>query len=83
MPLYSWFASRVGRTRLLLGVTVFFLACIELFAALVAADTPYVGVLHYTEHVVQCADLRGTACHVVATLPVTEVFRLRDGRWVY
>lgn len=46
-------------------------------------DTPYVGVLHYTEHVVQCADLRGTACHVVATLPVTEVFRLRDGRWVY
>src|SRR6187401_2116611 len=33
VPLYSWFASRVGRARLLLGVTVFFLAGLELFAA--------------------------------------------------
>ena len=47
VPLYSWFASRVGRTRLLLGVTAFFLAGIELFAALVAADTPYVGVAFF------------------------------------
>jgi hypothetical protein len=46
-------------------------------------DTPYVGVLRYSENVVECADLRGTGCHVVSTLPVTEVFQLRDGRWVY
>ena len=32
VPLYSWFASRVDRARLLVGVTLFFIACIELFA---------------------------------------------------
>jgi AAA family ATP:ADP antiporter len=47
VPLYSWVATRVGRTRLLLGVTLFFLACIELFAALVAADAPYIGVAFF------------------------------------
>jgi hypothetical protein len=45
--------------------------------------TPYVGVLHYTENVYTCSDLRATDCRVVFALPVTEVFRLRDGRWVY
>jgi hypothetical protein len=45
--------------------------------------SPYVGVLRYTENVVTCADLRATECHTVSTVPVTEVFRLRDGRWVY
>jgi hypothetical protein len=45
--------------------------------------TPYVGVLRYTERVVTCADLHATDCRVVSTLPVTEVFRLRDDRWVY
>ena len=47
VPLYSWFASRVGRVRLLLGVSAFFLVGIELFAALVAAETPYVGVAFF------------------------------------
>src|SRR5687767_5253267 len=47
VPLYSWFATRVGRARLLLGVTVFFLAGLELFAALVAAGVPYVGVAFF------------------------------------
>ena len=47
VPLYSWFATRVGRVRLLLGVTLFFLTCIELFAALVAADVPFVGVAFF------------------------------------
>ena len=36
VPLYSWFASRVGRVKLLVGVTVFFVACIELFALAVS-----------------------------------------------
>jgi AAA family ATP:ADP antiporter len=47
VPLYSWFASRVGRVRLLLGVTLFFIAGIELFAAAVTARFPYVGVAFF------------------------------------
>src|SRR5213594_1721672 len=43
VPLYSWFASRVDRAKLLVGVTVFFIVCIELFAMAVAAKVPYVG----------------------------------------
>src|SRR5436189_1131359 len=44
VPLYSWLASRVDRTRLLVGVTLFFVACIELFAIAVRQHVPYVGV---------------------------------------
>src|SRR4051812_13125322 len=47
VPLYSWFASRVNRARLLVGVTLFFTACIELFAVAVAARVPYVGVAFF------------------------------------
>ena len=44
VPLYSWFAARVNRAKLLVGVTLFFIVTIELFAAAVAAHLPYVGV---------------------------------------
>ncbi len=47
VPLYSWLASRVDRTKLLVGVTVFFVACIELFAAAVTQRVPYVGVAFF------------------------------------
>src|SRR5918992_5575385 len=47
VPLYSWFATRVDRVKLLVGVTVFFVACIELFASAVAAGTPFVGVAFF------------------------------------
>ena len=47
VPLYSWFASRVDRARLLVGVTLFFVVCIELFASAVAARVPYVGVAFF------------------------------------
>src|SRR6187399_1248972 len=47
VPLYSWFSSRVDRVRLLVGVTLFFVACVELFAAAVAARVPYVGVAFF------------------------------------
>src|SRR5882672_6554025 len=30
VPLYSWFASRVERAKLLVGATLFFIVCIEL-----------------------------------------------------
>src|SRR4029079_19377192 len=35
------------RARLLVGVTLFFVLCIELFAAAVAARVPYVGVAFF------------------------------------
>ena len=47
VPLYSWFASRVDRVRLILGVSLFFIVCIELFAAAVAARMPFVGVAFF------------------------------------
>lgn len=47
VPLYSWIASRVNRMTLITGVTLFFVACIELFAAAVAAGVPYVGVAFF------------------------------------
>src|SRR5262245_59389845 len=47
VPLYSWFANRVDRARLLVGVTLFFIVCVELFAMAVAARVPYVGVAFF------------------------------------
>jgi AAA family ATP:ADP antiporter len=47
VPLYSWFASRVDRIKLLVGVSLFFVFNIELFALAVAAGTPYVGVAFF------------------------------------
>jgi ATP:ADP antiporter, AAA family len=47
VPLYSWFASRVDRIKLLVGVSLFFIINIELFAAAVAARVPYVGVAFF------------------------------------
>src|SRR5205085_7922391 len=35
VPFYSWFATRVDRAKLPIGVTLFFIAGIELFAAAV------------------------------------------------
>jgi AAA family ATP:ADP antiporter len=47
VPLYGWVASRVDRARLLVGVTVFFVVCIELFAVAVSAHTRFVGVAFF------------------------------------
>ena len=47
VPAYGWFASRVNRAKLLVGVTAFFIVCIELFAMAVAARVPYVGVAFF------------------------------------
>src|SRR6202008_3757523 len=40
VPLYSWFASKVSRAKLLVAVYLFFLVNIELFAVGVAAGVP-------------------------------------------
>jgi ATP:ADP antiporter, AAA family len=47
VPFYSWFASHVDRVRLLIGVSLFFLINIELFALGVSAGVPYVGVAFF------------------------------------
>src|SRR6266498_1380587 len=47
VPLYAWFASRVDRVKLLVGVSLFFLVNIELFALAVAARVPYIGVAFF------------------------------------
>src|SRR6476661_4621700 len=47
VPLYGFVASRVDRMKLIVGVTLFFVACIELFALAVSARVPYVGVAFF------------------------------------
>ena len=47
VPAYSWFASRVDRVRLIVGVTLFFVANILAFAFAVHAGVPFVGVAFY------------------------------------
>jgi AAA family ATP:ADP antiporter len=47
VPAYSWFASRVSRMKLIVGVTLFFVANILAFAAAVHAGVPFVGVAFY------------------------------------
>src|SRR3954470_12590860 len=47
VPLYSAFAARVSRAKLLIGVTLFFIAGLELFTLAVTARVPYVGVAFF------------------------------------
>ncbi len=47
IPLYGWFSSKVNRMKLVLGVNVFFLVCIELFSIFVKANVPYIGVAFF------------------------------------
>src|SRR5438034_410387 len=47
VPAYSAIASRVDRVKLLVGVSLFFVLNIELFALAVAARVPYVGVAFF------------------------------------
>lgn len=47
VPLYSWFASRVDRMRLIWGVSVFFILCLEGFYFAALAKVPYLGVVFY------------------------------------
>jgi AAA family ATP:ADP antiporter len=47
VPAYSWFASRVDRMKLIVGVTLFFAANILAFAFAVHAGVPFIGVAFY------------------------------------
>ena len=44
---------------------------------------PYVGLLRYTEHIYRCATLDAERCNVASSIPVTEIFRYKNGRWSY
>jgi AAA family ATP:ADP antiporter len=47
VPLYGWFASRVDRMRLLLGVSLFFIINLELFSLAGNAGVKYVGIAFF------------------------------------
>jgi AAA family ATP:ADP antiporter len=47
VPLYSWFASRVDRFRLLVGVGAFFILCLELFYVGAQLKVPQLGFVFY------------------------------------
>jgi len=47
VPLYGWFASRVDRIRLLLGVSLFFILNLELFWLAGRASVPYLGIAFF------------------------------------
>jgi hypothetical protein len=45
------------------------------------SEVPFVGALHYTELVFSCEAVDATHCVEVASRPVTEIFRYREGVW--
>jgi AAA family ATP:ADP antiporter len=47
VPLYAWFSSKVNRKVLIVGVNVFFIACIEIFSFAVKMNIPYIGVAFF------------------------------------
>ena len=47
VPLYGWFASKVDRSRLIYGVTLFFIVNIELFWLGAKLGVPYLGVAFF------------------------------------
>ena len=47
IPLYGWIASKIDRSRLVLGVTLFFFANLVAFAWAVAANVEHIGVYFY------------------------------------
>lgn len=48
-----------------------------------SARAPYVGLLRYSEILFACADRSAERCRAASRIPVTEIFRYQDGRWVY
>jgi hypothetical protein len=47
------------------------------------ASAPYVGILRYREQIFSCKDITANDCTLSSQIPVTEIFRYQDGRWVY
>lgn len=47
------------------------------------AAAPFVGVLSYDEEEMVCETARAERCRVATIIPVSEIFRFQNGRWVY
>jgi len=47
IPLYSWFAGRVDRIKLIVGVMLFFIGTLELFAVGFARNVPWIAVAFF------------------------------------
>lgn len=47
------------------------------------AKAPYVGILRYNEQIFSCRNIATNDCSLSSQIPVTEIFRYQDGRWVY
>jgi AAA family ATP:ADP antiporter len=47
IPLYGWFSSKVDRMKLVVGVLLFFIACIELFYVGAHLKVPNLGFIFY------------------------------------
>lgn len=48
-----------------------------------SAQTPFVGILRYKEHTYTCLRDDSTRCTVTRSVPVSEIFSFRNGRWTY
>jgi hypothetical protein len=46
-------------------------------------DSPFVGLLRYSELLYTCTDPKASDCTVASSVPVTEIFRFQEGRWIY
>lgn len=47
------------------------------------AQTPYVGILRYKENLYTCLQSDETRCTVTRSVPVSEIFSYKNGRWTY
>ena len=47
------------------------------------AKAPFVGILRYNEQIFSCRNISTNDCSLSSQIPVTEIFRYQDGRWVY
>jgi len=47
------------------------------------ATAPFVGILRYKEHLYTCLRDDLTRCTVTRSVPVSEIFSFKNGRWTY
>jgi hypothetical protein len=44
---------------------------------------PWVGILRYDEHTLRCSGEGRETCRIAQRIPIVEIFRFQNGRWVY
>jgi len=48
-----------------------------------SAQAPFVGILRYKENTYTCLRDDEARCTVTRSIPVSEIFSFRNGRWIY